>query len=534
MPERTSPPPLTDLSEICRRVHERRDMEAAELAEQEPPQQGSPVSRDFVLQCLGANELGDGMLYAEINRGQYLFNASEGFWLAWSGHFWQHDIAGKAFHAVEQVTAGYLNEYQSISRQKNAASEEEDLDGLGKQQKAIKRRLDRLRTVRGRKNVLEMAATCGGSSLTVTGEKLDADPMILACQNGVVDLRTGRHRDGQPEDLLTKAAGVDFPTDCGEYLITGQNSPCPTWDNFLLEIMDGNQAMVDYLGRLFGYGITGLTTENIFVILFGHGRNGKSVMIETLQKILGPLAGPIPSEMLLSQGRLRNSSGPSADIMSLQGLRLAFASETDSNCRFDTAGIKRMSGGDTLTGRNPHGKFQTSFAPAHLLCLATNFRPRANPDDRPFWLRMHFVDFPMSFVNNPVAANEKPVDKTLAARLVDEGPGILAWLVRGCLLWQKDGLSPPAEVLRATAEYRRAEDDLADWLEEKCLVAEESTVTAKEAYQSFKEWYIANISEKPISQKKFGDAMTRRFKKDRGGPSSTNRYLGLEIKRFSE
>lgn len=521
---------LTDLSDIRRRVQERRDLEAAELAEQEPSRQGESISPDFILECLGANELGDGMLFAELHRGKYLFDASAGEWLSWAGHYWQRDIKGQAHHAVETVANQYLKEHQAIGRQKAAASDEEMIEKLSKQQRTVKRRIDRLRSVRGRKNVLEMAATCGAGSLVVTGERLDADPWLLACQNGVVDLRTGRLRDGRASDLLTKAATVDFPQACEDYLITGQNSPCPTWEKFLLEIMDGNQTMVDYLGRLFGYGLTGLTTENIFVILFGHGRNGKSVMIEILQKMLGPLAGPIPSEMLLNQGRIRNSAGPSPDVMSLRGLRLAFASETDQGRRFDTAGIKRLSGGDTLTGRNPHDRAQISFPPTHLLILATNFKPGASAIDRPFWLRMHLVDFPLSFVNNPVAPNERQVDKTLGAKLAAEGPGILAWLVRGCLLWQREGLTPPAEVLKATAEYRRAEDDLAEWLEEKCVQEEGAFVAAKALYASFKEWFLGNIGDKPPSQKKFGQAMVRRFEKDKNGPSGTVRYLGLELK----
>jgi putative DNA primase/helicase len=173
---------------------------------------------------------------------------------------------------------------------------------------------------------------------------------------------------------------------------------------------------------------------------------------------------------------------------------------------------------------------QISFPPNHLLCLATNFKPGASAIDRPFWLRMHLVDFPLSFVNNPAAPNERQVDKSLGARLAAEGPGILAWLVRGCLLWQSEGLNPPPEVLKATAEYRRAEDDLADWLEEKCIEQEGALSTAKDLYASFKLWWLETIGDKAPSMKKFGDSLSRRFEKDKNGPNGSVRYFGLSLK----
>jgi putative DNA primase/helicase len=346
----------------------------------------------------------------------------------------------------------------------------------------------------------------------------------------VIDLRTGEIRPGKPEDLITMGVPVDFPADCRNYIATGQDSPCPGWEAFIQDIMDGNRRMAEYLCRLFGYGVTGLIIENIFVILFGHGRNGKSLLIETLQKVLGPLAGPIPAEMLLDQGRVRNSAGPSPDIISLRGRRLVFASETEQNHRFASSKVKWLSGGDSLTGRAPHDRDVSTFTPTHLLCLASNFKPKANSEDRPFWLRMHLIEFNLSFVAHPSAPNERPVDRTLGERLAAEASGILAWLVRGCLLWQLEGLNPPAEVLAATAEYRRAEDDLADFLEEKCIICADSFVTAKSLYGAFKDWYTDNVSNKPPSQKRFGDAMSRRFGKDKNGAGGTNRYLGLELR----
>ena len=61
--------------------------------------------------------------------------------------------------------------------------------------------------------------------------------------------------------MITLASPVDFPANCEEYSAASLNFPlCPTWEAFLLEVMNGDQAKADYLDRLFGYGMTGPRT----------------------------------------------------------------------------------------------------------------------------------------------------------------------------------------------------------------------------------------------------------------------------------
>ncbi|WP_197463620.1 DNA primase family protein [Desulfuromonas sp. DDH964] len=512
----------------------RRQEESAFAEEQSKKGKGGPGGPDdpsFVAQCLACNELGDGVLFVSIHRGRFLFDASAGEWLVWSGHHWSRDITGRSLAAVEDVAMAYLGSVQAIGRKVAATSDEEEVERLQKRQAKFLKRIDRLRSVRGRQNCLTFAATCGEGAMVVTGDQLDSQPWLLPCRNGVVDLRVGELRPGDPKDFMTKGATVDFPEGCEEYLVTGQNSPCPNWEAFVLEVMGGDQAKADYLARLFGYAITGLVLEHVFAVLFGHGRNGKGTMIETLQKILGPLASPVPAELLLDQGKVSNPAGPSPHLMALRGLRLAFCSETDQGRRFSAARVKWLSGGDSLTGRHPHDRQPTTFSPSHLLCLATNHKPRADASDFAFWSRLHLIEFGLSYVDRPIAAHERKIDKSLPDRLAVEESGILAWLVRGCLLWQAEGLNPPPAVLAATAEYRQSEDDLFEWIEEKCVEGDGFTITAKQAYQSFREWWIANVSDKPPSQKRFGDGMCRRgYGKDRGAGGGAVRYLGLGLK----
>ena len=317
--------------------------------------------------------------------------------------------------------------------------------------------LQRLRTKR---NVLTLASV-GRRSLGITGNEWDQHPWFLACPNGIVDLQTGKLRPGRQEDFVKTAC----PTPWRDF-----EARAPAWESFLADIFQADHELIDYVQRLLGYSITGLSTEHIFPILWGGGRNGKGTLLEALAHLLGPLAGPVKAEMLLEQGRTRSSAAPDSDIMGLRGRRLAWASETDEGRRLNAGRLKWFCGGDILCGCAPFGKREVQFKPTHTLFLLTNHKPKADPCDYALWARIHLIPFILSFVDEPRQENERKRDPYLAERLHAEASGILAWLVRGCLAWQREGLKPPDMVRAATEEYREGEDDIARFISECCVV----------------------------------------------------------------
>ena len=97
--------------------------------------------------------------------------------------------------------------------------------------------------------------------IPVTPEELDADPWLLNVTNGTIDLRTGELREHRPEDLITKLVPVDYDPDAA----------CPTWLQFLHDIMGARQALVDFLQRAVGYALTGSTREQVLFLMHGTG-----------------------------------------------------------------------------------------------------------------------------------------------------------------------------------------------------------------------------------------------------------------------
>ena len=493
---------------------------------------GGGMDSGFIMKCLVRNELGDGELFKHLFRDHFVFNKSMDCWMFWAGHHWQIDKMNSAEASVESVARVYQDEARRLSGEINALTAKDPDKHRGRIQdmkddrNSLNKRVSALRSTRRRKNCLAFAHT-SDQPLAIEGNEVDLRPYLLPCQNGVVNLSTGELEPGRQSDYLIKACSVEWPAD-------GIDANYEDWEIVLDEVFSGNQSLVEFLQRIFGYALIGKVAESVLVVFHGQGRNGKSMIVETISKILGPLAGAIRSEMLLDQQRVASASGPTPEIMSLRGLRMAFASETDDGCRLSTSKTKWLTGNDTLTGRNPHDKYDQQFPPSHTLFLLTNHKPRVSAEDFAMWERMILFPFELSFVNrepDPKKPNERRADRDLPSRLQKMGPQILAWMVAGCLKYQAGGLQPPQAVRDAVKEYRKNEDNLGDFIEECCLTGADCRAAAAELYAAFEKWWEKNVSKTVPKPKAFGMWMGKRFERVKDGNIY---YQGVGLLEVSE
>lgn len=139
--------------------------------------------------------------------------------------------------------------------------------------------------------------------------------------------------------------------------------------------------------------------------------------------------------------------------------------------------------------------------------------------------RLHLIPFVLSFVDEPQAKNERKRDPDLSEKLKAEASGILAWLVRGCLTWQKEGLKPPHIVKEATAKYREGEDVISLFLGEYCHIGQDYQVRAGELYKIYRQWCEAN-GHRPVAGNKFGECLPEQFDQDNSGRYHIYRVLG--------
>lgn len=480
---------------------------------------GGSMDSDYIMKCISRNELGDGEMYQKLHKDIFVYNSSIGGWMYFQGSHWHIDYENaRALAAVENVTQVYESEARRISKKiRDLEAEEKSTSDLVRLRKRLNERISALRTTRRRNNCLTFARTCA-EAMTVSGESFDQNPWLLACKNCVVNLKTGEGQPGKPGDYLFKASPVEWQ---------GLDAQSELWDKSLDQILPGNQNLIDCLRRTYGMALIGEVRESILVVQTGRGRNGKSIITETTSKALGPLAEPIRSEMLLDQFRTASSSGATPDIMALKGLRVAYASETDENCRISSSRVKWLTGNDTISGRNSYDRYEVQFKPSHTLFLLTNHLPHAPADDFAFWERMVVFPFELSFVNRePKNDTERRADPELPKKLEKELPGVLAWMVRGCLEYQQNGLQPPTAVKEAVSEYRRNEDSVADFIEECCVVGEGYEVGATEVYEAFEKWWEKNVSKRVPKMKRFGQWFGKRFERVKRG---TYKYLDVAL-----
>ena len=341
---------------------------------------------------------------------------------------------------------------------------------------------------------------------------------MIGCPNGVVCLKTGELRQGKPDDYIKTVANTEW---------AGIGTPCPAWERFLSEVFDGDTEIITYIQTLLGYGLIGDTPLHIIPILWGRGRNGKGTLLEIVKHILGPYAFKAEAEMLLDQKSAKAPNAHNSGVLALQGKRIVWTSEVDEGRRFNAAKVKELVGGDTLSGRAAYGRDHKEFRPSHLLLLLTNTKPAANSADYALWQRIHLIEFGISFVENPTGATEKPADLKLAEKLKAEGPGILAWMVRGCLRFNQEGLKVPDQVRAAVARYRAEEDILGNFIAERCIEKDSAETTKGVLYQAYCTWCEDN-GHSALGGKRFYLQMDERF--DSYLKERHQVYIGIKVR----
>jgi putative DNA primase/helicase len=269
--------------------------------------------------------------------------------------------------------------------------------------------------------------------------------------------------------------------------------------------------------RAIGYSLTGEIREHALFLLYGTGRNGKSVLLNTLHRLFGDYALNLPFSAFELIGR----SQLTPDIALLPGKRLVTSSETNDGARLNEARIKALTGGDPITA-NPKYAKPFEFKPVAKFWLAVNHLPVVRDDSEGFWQRVMLVRFERVFT-------KAERDDRLEERLAEELPGILAWAVHGCLEWRERGLEAPSSVRMATEKYRAESDPLADFIVARCVVADGSTVQSSLLYSEYSHWCdeIGMPSRERLTVTNFGRRIGERFTK-----RSTNRgkfYVGIGL-----
>lgn len=425
---------------------------------------------------------GDAIRYSYIDKVWYIYN----------GSFWEIDNSGIINKYVDMMIDTMKNEKINVP---DGMDEDEVTDNF-------KKFIKKTRSNRAKKSIIDELQ----HRVPVLHREFDKDKTLLNSENGYVDLTNGILHDHDIHKMFSKQTNVEF-TD---------NVDAPEWNSFLKQIFNNDQDLIHYIQKAVGYSLTGSVKEQVMFFLYGNGRNGKSVFIDTIADLLGNYAKTMQAESIM----IRQTSGTvNSDIARLEGARLVISSEPNEGVRLDEGLVKQLTGGDKVTARFLYGK-EFEFEPEFKIWLATNHKPIIRGTDDGIWRRLMLIPF-------DVQIPDEKVDKDLKYKLKREEVGILNWAVDGAVMWQKEGLNPPQSVLDASQEYRSEMDTLDLFVNDKCEVYKDYEAPAGQLFKLYKQWAMDN-SEYSMSKQKFGSEMKAKFKYKK--KSNGRFYEGIEIR----
>ena len=304
--------------------------------------------------------------------------------------------------------------------------------------------------------------------IPVMPEEMDSDPWLLNCPNGTVDLRTGQLRAHRHEDLITKSTSAEYHPDARFQL----------FDDFLDRVLPDPEVR-SFVKRGAGSSLVGLNLDERLYFAYGRTATGKTTLLRSIRVTLGDYGGVADFSTFLQM----DHQGPRNDIARLAGKRFVISIEVEQGQKLAESLVQTITGGDPMTARHLYQEF-FEFVPSFTLWLAANNRPKVRDDNDAAWRRIVQVPFDVQI---PEGERDEGVKLALSDPDV-AGPAILAWLVEGCLEWQRTGLAVPDPVRATTEDYRREMDPLAQFLEDRCVQISEAKVGNGELFDAYKEW----------------------------------------------
>jgi len=413
------------------------------------------------------SDVGNVFRFFNMFHGQIKYCSGLGGWLYWNGKQWVVDETGETMlYAMKCV----LNIYADLKNSKLDADEKKSIFQFASKSQSANR-ID---------SMLKLAHAV----FSIKHDELDSDSYswLLNVENGVIDLKTGELLPHNPQRLITKIAPITY----------NPQAQCPIFNNFIASLFPDEPEMIQYLQKFFGYTLTAQTNEQMFLVGWGSGGNGKGTLFDVFLKLLGDYAVMTPSETLVKKEK---DTGISNDVARLRGARFVLASEFPKGKKANSIFIKQATGQDVLAARFLHKEF-FEFRAKFKLVLMTNDKPIMDGEDDAIWRRIKLVPFRQKFEGTKI-------DMSLRDKLTsqEELSGILNWCIQGCMLWQNDGLIPPAAVLEATSEYRDESSINNQWLTD-CTIRQSNIKTKlAELHKNYSNWMSSN-SISPIPNPK--------------------------------
>lgn len=384
-------------------------------------------------------------------------------WLLWTGQRWTVDKGKAVEHQVWRTLGQEAGRALRLIEKPNEAMKEAQ-------------RLSRAYTV---KAVRDLATY--HPLIASVPDQWDQDPWLLGTPNGVVDLRWGVLRPMDATDHIR------FSTGC----VPDWSCPTPRWTRFIHELVRGDWELAAFIQRAAGMAAAGVIKEHVLLLGYGPGGNGKGTLLRTLQHALGDYAMTASMDLLLDKGR--KGERQSNDVHDLFGSRLVGAQETREGVQWDEQRLKSLTGGDRVRARALYAN-NDEADPTWTIWVMTNDKPKFRKIDDAITRRIRLL---------PMLAKPVLEDVDLPKKLEAELPGILAWIIEGCVAWQRHGLGIAEVVAQETNEYLADQDTFGSWMADRVVIEPGGhKAPSSSIYGDYCRWMGENAAGEPLLSQK--------------------------------
>jgi len=417
-------------------------------------------------------------------KGKYIcVSIKMNIWYQYKQHRWHEIDSGNSLRA-QISTAVHKKYFWKIWEltQKLQLLEGDEYEKMEKYVRFVATTADRLKRTADKDKIMKEAKELFYDDRFL--DEQDSRPYLLGFTNGVYDFEEGHFRDGRPDDYIVKCTNYDYVP---KHLI--QQSVIDEVTLFmeqLFPVEELRRYMWDHLAST----LIGTNENQTFNIYTGSGRNGKSMLVLLMGKVLGDYKGTVPIT-LITQKRT-SIGGTSSEIVALKGTRYAVMQEPSKGDKINEGIMKEITGGDPIQGRALF-RDTVTFIPQFKLVVCTNTLFDIEADDDGTWRRIRVCDHMAKFMENPVDNDpDEPYQFKVNKRLEDKFPewktACMALLVELAIV-NKGNVKDCKIVLAQSNKYREGQNYLAEFMKERVEVIDGGTLKKNEVQQEFRDWY---------------------------------------------
>jgi P4 family phage/plasmid primase-like protien len=343
--------------------------------------------------------------------------------------------------------------------------------------------------------------------------KMDTNPYLLCFKNGIIDFKEKVFRKGHPEDNVSMCTNIDYVP-----LNPSVHQKIMDEINDFMNKLFPEKELCEYMWDHLASTLIGTATNQTFNMYIGIGQNGKSVLVNLMEMVLGDYKGDVPLTLVTEKrGKV---GGLTPEIVELKGIRYAVMAEPQKGDKINEGMMKQLtSGKDRLQGRAPYMPQTISFLPQFKLVVTCNVFMEIKSNDHGTWRRIRAVPFKSLFTKNPVKDDKEKPFQFLLDEYIDEKfdswkEVFAAMLVQRA--FQTTGMVKDCSIVMAKSnEYRQSQDYISEFINDRVVRDPNGRIKKMELNSEFTIWHGSNYGGKCPGPKDLHEYMDKEFGKQR-------------------